>query len=68
MGSNDKIGYFRFGHIASNDENTVWVVGNPGVTLQKIGNNMLNFEAKAWWTLARHRLCPTTVDNVLSPV
>lgn len=26
---------------------------------------MLNFEAKGWWTLAQHRLCPMIGDNVL---
>lgn len=33
-----------------------------------IKNQTLNFEAKAWWILDRHRLCPTTRDNVLIPV
>ncbi|KAF3621897.1 hypothetical protein FXO38_31609 [Capsicum annuum] len=32
---------------------------------QKIKKNTLTFEAKAWWTLAQHRLYPTTGDNVL---
>lgn len=44
------------------------MVGGPGVFLQKIEKYTLNFEAKAWWTLDRHRLCPTTGDNVLNPV
>lgn len=30
--------------------------------------NTLIFKAKAWWTLARHRLYPTTGDNVLSSI
>lgn len=34
--------------------------------MQNIEKNTLNFEAKAWWALARHRLCPITGDNILS--
>ncbi|KAF3657687.1 hypothetical protein FXO38_13576 [Capsicum annuum] len=68
--SDEKLGYFWWivSWIALNGENAVWVVGIPGVILQKIEKNTLNFKAKSWWTLARHRLCPTTGDNILSPV
>ncbi|KAF3640809.1 hypothetical protein FXO37_23313 [Capsicum annuum] len=64
------MGYFRWitGCIASNGEDVVQVVGGLGVTSQKIKKNTLNFKAKAWWTLARHRLFPTTGDNILSPI
>lgn len=40
----------------------------PKCPLQKIKKNRLNFEGKSWWTLARHRLCPTMGDNILSLV
>lgn len=46
----------------------MWVVGGLGVTLQNIEKNALSFKAKAWWMLAQNRLCPTTGDNMLSPV
>lgn len=33
----------------------------------KIMKGVLNFKAKSWWTLVRHRLSPTMTNNVLSP-
>lgn len=46
----------------------MWIEGDPGVVSQKIKKSTLNFKGKSWWTFAQHRLCPTTGDNVLSPV
>lgn len=39
-----------------------------GVVLEMIKKSNLNLEGKAWWTLARQKLCPTTSDDVLSLV
>lgn len=70
LGMEDKMGHFRWiaRHIASNGEDVVRVVRLLGVTSQKIENNTLNFEDKAWWTMSRHQLCVTTEDNILSPI
>lgn len=64
------MGYFKriANIIAINREETSWVVGGPRVNSQQITKNTLNFMAKAWWTLVRNTFCPTTRDNVLSPV
>lgn len=51
-----------------NKEEASCVVGAPGVNSQQITKTILNFKEKAWLTLARHRLCPIIMDNVLSPV
>ncbi|KAF3659672.1 putative membrane-bound transcription factor site-2 protease-like [Capsicum annuum] len=66
--SGEKVDYYWDDRVSQhqNGEDVVWVVGSPGVTLQNIEKNTLNFEAKAWWALARHRLCPITGDNILS--
>lgn len=47
--------------IAIHGENMTWIVGDS----QQINKGTLNFEDKAWWTLARYRLYPTIGDNVL---
>lgn len=54
--------------ITKNNEETPWFVGGQVVGSIKIEKHTLNFEAKTYWTLARHKLCPTTRDNILSPV
>lgn len=54
--------------IAITGEEASWVVGGPRVKSYQIIKNTLNFKGKVWWTLSRHRLCPTTKDNVLSLV
>lgn len=65
----DKLVHFRWTiiFITSNGEEIGWVVGGPRVNLQQITKNTLNFMAMEWQTLVRHRLCPTSGDNVLSP-
>lgn len=70
MGSEDKMRYFWWivSLIIMNEKDVVYEVGGPGVMSQKIEKHTLNFKAKAWWKLVRHRLCPTIEDNVLSPV
>lgn len=70
LGSKDKMVIFKWitKWITLNGENEVWGVGGPRVVSQKIKKTSLNFEGKAWWTLARHRLCQTTGDDILSPV
>lgn len=40
----------------------------PGGNSWNIEKHMLNFEVKAWWKLAWHKLCTTTGNNVLNPV
>lgn len=69
-GLENKMQHFRW--IASliivSGEEAIWVVGGPGVASQNIEKITLNFEANALLTLARHKLCPTTEDNVLSPI
>lgn len=64
----DKRRHFRWivGFIILNVEEASWVVGGLGVVLKKIEKHTNNLEAKACWTLACHRLCPTTWDNVLN--
>lgn len=42
------------------------VVRGPTVVSRKIKKITLTFEAKALWILARHRLCPTIRENVMS--
>ncbi|KAF3655536.1 hypothetical protein FXO37_15893 [Capsicum annuum] len=54
--------------ITINGEKVSWEVGGPGVNSQQVIKNTVNYEVKAWWTLARHRLCPTTGDNIVSLV
>lgn len=54
--------------IIVNKNEAVWVVVGLGVASQKIEKHMLNFEAMAWWTLDRQRICPTTGDNILNPI
>lgn len=44
------------------------MVGSLGMTSKNIEKDMLNFKDKAWWTLARHRLCPTIRENVQTPI
>lgn len=51
-----------------NGKETNWVVGGSRVNFWEITKSTLKFMEKAWWTLVRHRLCPTTGDNVLSPI
>lgn len=40
------------------------VAGGVGGSLS-IKKNSLNFQAKVWWTLVRHRLFPNLLDNVM---
>lgn len=53
--------------IALNNKEAVWVVEGPRVDSQKIEKQTLNFKAKPWWNVDRHKLYPTTRVNVLSP-
>lgn len=46
--------------IAMNGEDDAWVVRGQGLDSQKIEKHILIFMSKAWWTLDRHRLFPTT--------
>lgn len=70
MGSKDKMMHSKWiaNLITTSREEAMWVVVGPGVASQKINKHTLSFKAKARWTLAQHRLCPTTRDNVLSLV
>lgn len=53
--------------IAAHGEQASWVAS--GISdFQQIKKGTLNFEGKALWTVARHRLCPTIKDDILSPV
>lgn len=44
------------------------MIRSARVVSNKLEKNTLNFMAKAWYKLARRRLCPTIGDNVLSLV
>lgn len=70
IGTADKMMHFWWitNIIAINREEVSCVVCGSGVNPQKIAKDMLNFKEKAWWTLDRHRLCPTTGDNILNLV
>lgn len=61
MGSEDKMMHCVWiaNLIAINKEETLWEVGDSGVASNKIEKHTLDFKAKAWWTLAQHRLCST---------
>ncbi|MCE0481051.1 hypothetical protein HAX54_038448, partial [Datura stramonium] len=47
--------------IAEDKEEVEWVTGRKSI--YKVS---LNFLAKSWWSIVRHRLAPTMDDNVLS--
>lgn len=55
------------GLINSNKKEASWVVSGQGINSHKITKCTLNFIEKTWQTLLRHRLCPTSRDNILSP-
>lgn len=69
LGMADKMMHFQWiaSLIAINREKVSWVIGGPRVNFQQIAKNTLNFEAKIWWTIARHRLFHITGKNILSP-
>lgn len=53
--------------IALNKIHVTWVEGGFGDS-QQIKKGTLKFKVKSWWTLAQHRICLNTGDNVLSLV
>lgn len=69
IGAEDQFIHFRWkvGFISSNEEEASWVVGELWINSQQITKSILNFVAKAWWTLVRQILSPTSEDNVLCP-
>lgn len=70
LGSEKKIEIFCWitERIATNGQNVILVVEGPQEVSYKIKKGTINFEGKTWWTLARHRLCPTTGDDILSQI
>lgn len=70
MGTVDKMLYFSWmaSIVAIYKEETRSIVGGPRVNSLQFTKNTLKFKAKTYWTVARHRLCPTIGDNVLRTV
>ncbi|KAF3625184.1 hypothetical protein FXO38_10420 [Capsicum annuum] len=66
LGTDNKMVIFRWiaERIAVHGEHETWIVGES----QQIKWGTLNFEGKAWWILARHKLYPIIRDDVLSSV
>lgn len=54
MGLEVKIMHFR------------WIENLIAINQEEIDENTMNFELKSWWTFVRHRLCPTSRENILN--
>lgn len=52
---------------AAKREEVLYIIEEGGPSSQLITRVSVNFVAKAWWILVRHRLYPTYEDNIISP-